>query len=331
MSDPRETDQMGGAEILRIQAADWLMQQRTADAWTEADQVRLDAWLAESPAHLLAYWRLEAAWSRTDRLAALRLSTKTEAPSSRPRNIFPFLARTVAALVGVGIVGLIFLRQPAEPQGREFATSVGGHETIRMADGSLVELNTDTTAHVLDRGDMRKVTLNKGEAYFQVVHNQAKPFVVVVGNRKIVDLGTKFLVRQDASKLQVTVFEGLIRFEPGKSQGAPDGKPVSLSAGETLVATARNFSITKATPPDVTEALGWRRGLLVFYRKPLADAASEFNRYNNEQIVIVGDDLGHLPITGTLAATDPDQFIRMAKNLFGLHVEHTDGKILISR
>jgi transmembrane sensor len=169
--------------------------------------------------------------------------------------------------------------------------------------------------------------LNKGEAYFQVVHSEAKPFVVVVGNRKIVDIGTKFLVRQDAAKIQVSVFEGLVRFEPGQSHRAP----VALSAGETLVATAKNISIAKATSSQVTEALGWRRGLLVFYRKPLTDAASEFNRYNSQQIVIVGSDLGRMPITGTLSATDPNQFIRMAKNLFGLRVEHTNGKILISR
>jgi transmembrane sensor len=98
-----------------------------------------------------------------------------------------------------------------------------------------------------------------------------------------------------------------------------------------LVATAKNVGITKATSQDVTEALGWRQGLLVFYRKPLADAAAEFNRYNNQQIVIAGIELGRMPVTGTLSATDPDQFIRMAQNLFGLHVERSDGKILISR
>jgi transmembrane sensor len=260
-------------------------------------------------------------------LAALRSGTEIKASVRPPKTIFPFLPRAVAALTVIGVIGAIFLWQPAEPQGREFATSVGGHETIRMADGTLIELNTDTTAHVLDRGDLRKVTLNKGEAYFQVVHNKAKPFVVVVGNRKIVDLGTKFLVRQDAAKIQVSVFEGLVRFEPGQSHS----KPVALSAGETLVASAKSFHIAKATSPEVTEALGWRRGLLVFYRKPLADAATEFNRYNSQQIVVVGNDLGHMPVTGTLSATDPDQFIRMAKNLFGLHVERTNGKILISR
>jgi transmembrane sensor len=331
MSDPHENAQVNGAEALRIHAADWLMQQRTADGWTEADQAKLDAWLAESPAHLLAYWRLEAAWSRTDRLAALRPNKETKVLSSQSKSIFPFLARAVAAFVGLGIVGAVFLRQPVEPQGREFATSVGGHETILLADGSLIELNTDSTVHVLDKGDIRKVTLNKGEAYFQVVHNEGKPFVVVAGNRRIVDLGTKFLVRQDASSLKVAVFEGLIRFEPGQSHGTRDGKPVTLSAGETLVATAKNVGITRATSQEVTEALGWRHGLLVFYRKPLAAAAAEFNRYNNQQIVIAGIELGRMPVTGTLSATDPDQFIRMAQNLFELHVERSDGKILISR
>ncbi len=328
MNDSGRNDQANGAEALRVQAADWLMQRRTSDAWTEVDQAALDAWLAESPAHLLAYWRLDAAWSRTERLAALRPTMPAEALPSWRENFFPFLLRTVAALAGISVIGFLLFQHPAEPKGREFATSIGGHETIRMADGSLVELNTDTTAHVLDKSNAREVTLNKGEAYFQVVHDEARPFVVVAGNHKIVDLGTKFTVRQDGANLRVTVFEGLVRFDPDQSAGHT---PVSLSAGETLLATAKTISVTKTTPPDANEALGWRRGLLVFYRKPLADAASELNRYNNEQIVIVGGDLGRMPVTGTLSATDPAQFIRMAKNLFGLRVEHMDGKILISR
>src|SRR5580692_10662110 len=62
------------AELIEARAADWLMRQRDCDGWNAGDQAALDAWLAQSPAHLIAYARLNSAWAYADRLAALRNS-----------------------------------------------------------------------------------------------------------------------------------------------------------------------------------------------------------------------------------------------------------------
>lgn len=325
MSD--QVEEVGGAEALRIEAADWLMRQRTSDLWAQEDQAALESWLAKSPAHLLAYWRLEAAWSRTDRLAALRDVPQARPAQARRKNIGSFLTRSVAVAACFAVVGFLLLRSSV-PLGREFSTSVGGHETIRLADGSLIELNTNTTVHVLDGGNGRTVTLDKGEAYFQIVHNQASPFEVLVGDRKLVDIGTAFSVRKETNRLQVAIVEGQVRFAPLHPK---DGKPIYLSSGDMLVASAGKTSVTRLASPDLKSELGWRRGLLIFYRKPLADAAEEFNRYNQQQIVVVGEAAGKLPVSGALSANDPEQFVRMARNVFGLRVERRNSEILISR
>ena len=69
-------DQMSGlmdARAVEARAANWLQRRQFWD-WSDSDQAALDQWLAESEVHLVTYLRLEAAWSRTERLVALGLA-----------------------------------------------------------------------------------------------------------------------------------------------------------------------------------------------------------------------------------------------------------------
>ncbi len=329
MTDSTDMEKMSGAEALRIRAAEWLMQQRTSDNWGAEDQQALDEWLAESPAHLLAYWRLDAAWSRTNRLAALRGFIHEPAVRAERKRMFPFFLGSAAITTSAAILGFALFNRPIESAGQPYTTSVGGRETIRLADGSQIELNTDTAVRILDRTDRRRIWLDKGEAYFQVAHDSKHPFEVMVGNHKITDIGTKFLVRQGPTAVSVAVVEGRVTF--GTTQHSTESREIPLASGDTLIATANATTVTKKPSSELTNDLEWRHGLLVFYRKPLAEAAEEFNRYNREKIVVADRASGEMSVTGTLSATDPDQFIRMARNLFGLRVERRNGEILISR
>jgi transmembrane sensor len=328
--NPGDITDVSSADALRVEAAEWLMQRRVSDNWTDADQRRLDAWLAESPAHLLAYWRLDAAWSRTDRLAALRdhVRENTSGAARGSRRFFLIRMMAVTALVVAAAGGVDLFRHFGRPPAQTYLTSVGGHETIRLADGSQIELNTNSAARVLDQGGRREIWLDRGEAYFQVKHDPVHPFEVVVGDREISDLGTKFFVRQRSAGMSVSVVEG--RVSVGET-GKANEHAVSLGAGDVFDAVSGAMTVKKASSAELANDLGWRNGLLVFYRKPLAQAAEEFNRYNREQIIVVGQAVGKLSVTGTLSATDPDQFIRMSRNLFGLQVERRNGEILISR
>lgn len=62
----------------------------------------------------------------------------------------------------------------------------------------------------------REVWLEKGEAFFDVAHNEGVPFVVHTGDRQVTVLGTKFAVRRDGDKVTVTVLQGRVRLEEAK-------------------------------------------------------------------------------------------------------------------
>ena len=53
-------DHKNNAKAIEAQAVEWLIARDEHQTWTDEDQKRLDAWLAESPAHATAFWRVEA-------------------------------------------------------------------------------------------------------------------------------------------------------------------------------------------------------------------------------------------------------------------------------
>ena len=309
------------AQEIDARASVWL-DRSDCEGWTGRDDVALEAWLNEEPVNRITYWRMEAAWERTQRLAALHI------PKTRQRK-WPSFFQMTAVFAAVTAVGVGFLSYLSQPMGATYATSIGGRETIVLADGTQVELNTDSAVRVLDTTRERKIWLQKGEAYFQVTHDSARPFTVYAGDRRVTDLGTKFDIRQEADHLEVAVVEGRVRLDAGSVD--QQSRPVVLSEGQVAVATAYKMSMTRRTARELTRELSWRRGLLVFDSTPLSEAAQQLNRYNRTKIVIANDAVGRLPITGTMSATDPVEFFHMVQMVFAVREQRVNGAIVISR
>ncbi len=310
------------AKDVKAEAARRLMERRLAEDWSEEDQAKLDAWLQDSPANLIAYVRLEAAWSRTDRLVVLRdPASEADAPARAARTL---MLQIAAAIGAVAIIGAGAATLFARPGGRVFSTPVGGHEVVSFADGTRIELNTNTELRADMTSASRTIWLERGEAYFQVKHDPAHPFTVMVGKQRITDLGTKFLVRRDASKTQVSLVDGSIRM------GADGRKQEVLKPGDVAIATAGSLSVKKA-PEAITNELSWRKGLVVFKHTTLAEAAAEFNRYNQTKLVIANEATGRLKIYGTFRVQDATLFAQVVQDVLGLRLEADAGEIVISR
>lgn len=315
-------------ETIEARAADWLARQQF-ESWNEADAKTLEAWLAESDNHTAAYWRLKAAFDRTDRLAALRRPMMQRPASQIPsRKPWTLLYAAVAALAVLAIGGGIWSYRALTPDGRTFATPVGGHMTVKLADGSVIELNTDTVLHTDFTPERRAVQLVKGEAYFQIEHNAARPFTVTVGAHRIVDLGTKFFVRTSPKQLDVALMEGSARLE--NTDSSAQTKPTVLLPGDFAVATATSIGVSRKKVHELADDLAWRNGMLVFHNARLADAAAEFNRYGDRKLVVT-DTASRLTINGAFPTNGADDFAGVAHEIFGLRVDRRGNDIVLSR
>jgi len=317
---------MPDAVEAEAQAAAWLECRDHAD-WTSELQAQLETWLAESPAHRLAYLRLYAAWNYADRLVAIRRPRLGRLVSSS-RKIGPAVFKITAACAVIAAIGVAGVSYSKKPQTQEFETPIGGYETLKLADGSRIELNTNTKVRVALSAGQRKVWLDKGEAYFEIQHNAAQPFTVVTGNHRITDLGTKFAVRANGDLLRVALLEGRAKVDTDSVWSQPQS--VILTPGDVVVATRSSLSMERQSSHLLSDELGWRRGILIFDRTPLADVVAQFNRYNAKKLSVAGS-AAAMKIDGTFPATNIDDFLHLARDVLGLNVEQRPDVVMLSR
>ncbi len=320
-----EAPKRAGATGIDQRAASWLIRQRE-HAWTDEDQTALDAWLGESWAHAAAYWRVKAAWGYADRIAMLPRAP--EEPRGA-RRFFPAALKAAAGLAVVAALGAGALSLRQSPQERTYATLVGGHEKISFADGTEIELNTDTVIRARMTTASRTIWLDKGEAYFAVRHDPAHPFIVYAGNRRITDLGTHFVVRHDTGRTEVAVTQGRVRFDA--QEGAPDTRVATLTPGDVAVAIGSAMSLTHRSTRELSNDLSWMHGQLIFKHTALGDAVAEFNRYNQTKLVIADPSVAALEIRGKFRTQDAALFARVVRDALKLKVENDGGEIVISR
>ncbi len=171
------------------------------------------------------------------------------------------------------------------------------------------------------------IVLERGEAYFDVVHDPKRPFVVIAGDRQIVDIGTKFSVRREGDQVKVLVSEGQVRVDvPSEKRQSAS---VLVKANDAVIAKAGETLVMKKAQRAVNEDLAWRSGLLVFDQQTLADAAAQFNRYSVKQIIVKGE-ARNLRIGGSFRINNVSAFSQLIREGFGLSVTETDDTIVIS-
>lgn len=314
-------------QAIEDQALDWLIR-RGEPGWSGEDQIQFDDWLAESMANRAAWLRAEHGWAQADRVRSL--GDWDDRPDSGYRGVKWWPAAIAASLllsVGIGGYALApqFAGQP-QAQAARFDTPVGGRKVIPLADGSRIELNTQSVVRAAVDEKSRDIWLDSGEAYFEVRHRDGEPFVVHAGRRTITVLGTKFSVRRENDRVTVNVVEGRVRVDDG--QGGNSSAAI-ITAGDTAISRSGSTLIAPKSEQRVENALAWRDGMLNFNLIPLPEVAAEFNRYNRTQLSIDPSAAG-IPIGGTFEASNVSAFVRLLHDAYGLKTEQDGERIKIS-
>ena len=312
-------------------AARWLLRQ-AEEEWDDADQAELDAWLEESAEHKVAYWRIEMGWEQAGRMAALRTPAPPPeaANDSAPwRAWWPAAATAMFALAAVP-VAVVMTRHDNVELRRTYATEIGGHESVPLADGTRLELNTKTQVRARLAEKEREVWLDRGEAYFEVAHDADRPFIVHAGPKTITVLGTKFSVRRDGDQVEVAVVEGRVRVEDAvKPPMAIKPLPI-LTRGDIVRAQGGSTMLSPRSTDAVDADLAWRDGMLSFDQVTLTAAASEFNRYNRKKLIVTGE-AGQMRISGSFQAENVGVFARLLERTYGLKFEDSGESVKISQ
>ena len=257
------------SDAVEQRALAWHLRLRDADAneWRE-----FTAWLAQDPAHNDAYEAVALRDAQLDDVLAQASFPEPAADAqpdahdgqTAPPNRLRWLALAASVAIAV-FLSVRFLAPGAD--GYTIETKPGETRTIALADGGAIVVN-GASRIVLDRKDERIAELVKGEARFTVMHDAADPFVVTIGESRLVDVGTVFNVVRHGEDLRVAVAEGAVRYEGPES--------VELAAGQAMhrMADGRIEVIRQ----QVGAIGGWVDGMLVYDRAPLADIAADLTR-----------------------------------------------------
>ncbi len=268
-----------------------------------------------------------------------------EAARDSPRGWMPAAAAMAAcAVLSLGLLWMGKLRPLAQPPAAEritalhFETGHGEQLTHRLADNSVLHLNTDSAVTVRYSKSERLVTLTSGQAGFEVAHESHRAFRVDAGAAEVLDLGTQFDVRLEQGSAVVTVVEGRVAVGPSPLWERPGSNLnrsrapqfVQLSAGQQI---RMNEDGQPAAPEtvDAQRTTAWLRRQIVFDHEPLERVAAEYNRYSAKPIEIATPALRNLQISGVFATDDTDAFIAFLRSLQGVQVEVTATRIRVSR
>lgn len=308
-------------------AADWLARRDSQD-WTSEQQAHLSAWLEQSTANRVAFLRLEKVWSRADRLSALghasasRLPGRTKLRWSLKKSVSRRVVAGGGAAIAASAVAIFVATLPSTA-----STGIGERRTIALTDGSSLELGPLSNVRYRIGSTQRLIWVDQGEAYLDVRHDAANPLIVFAGDRRIVDIGTRFSVRRNEADISVTVAEG--RVEIG-SIAAGNQDAVTIGQGSLAKARGNSAFSVSHNPAEVANRLSWRDGMLAFDSTTLDDVAAEFNRYNRQKLVIASRSIGAMRIGGRFRASHVDGFAAILRDAYGLKVTKTDQEITIS-
>lgn len=269
----------------------------SADDCTEQERREFEAWIVE-PVHQERYAKALAQWQAMDALKSLHFPERTEALRYRaPKKYLPryvSFALAASVLLVVGLTAFI----PNEGwlgQWETYRTEKGAFSRITLADGSYLELNTDTKVRVHLNRWMRNVEIIQGEAFFTVVHDENRPFIVEAGNGVIRDIGTQFDVFAQAEQVLVAVEEGKVSVTTQQTK--------ELNAGQQLTYSKQGDFINVATQ-EIPVLTAWRKKQLNFYKRPLEQVLTEISRYHAIKIEIQQPKLSKLTVTGVFQVND---------------------------
>lgn len=291
----------------RADAAAWVARLEAGDLG-DAEATTFDAWLSASPANAAAF---DVALAVSHDYSAAALPVARELARRRPPSAHGG-AMGRRAFVGVGAMAaaaalaVVVAPELTAARTQTYATAKGEHRTVRLADGSVLDLNGGARLTVTLGRHSRQVALDQGQAVFDVAHDARRPFLVVAGDRTVRVVGTQFDVRRLDGKLSVTVARGAVEVRP--ADGA-DGRAHRLRPGQRLEHREGQASATVAAA-DPAEVLAWRAGRLVYRGQPLSEVVADLNQQFETPISIEDPALAATPISGVLVLDDQAAVIR---------------------
>jgi len=200
-------------------------------------------------------------------------------------------------------------------------------QTVQLPDGSTVDLNVNSRLRYPEKfeSNSRIVELQEGEAFFTVIKNPDKPFIIKVIGREVKVLGTSFDVKADKTGKQVKVIvkTGKVHFYEAKKKE----KQLILEAGFEGTISKKTVQKTKIKDPNY---LAWKTKYFDFsYGEQLGTVIEKLNNAYHVNIVLENKNLNNKVIYTTYHDNSLDTILRLIAIVHDLKIEKQNDKIIL--
>ncbi len=324
---------------------------------SDIEKAKLNKWVRANELHKVELERLATIWDNIEAadidIAAVdqsveihksttekRFENSKNSNKSRSRLLIS-IAASLFLCISVGI-GLHFhnIAQFKSTNGK-YTTDIGGQQTVLLADGSKIRLNTDTLVEVNYHDGQRNIHLYKGEAHFDVASDPERPFIVKARKGDVLALGTIFSVRVKNDRVNVIVEEGKVRIRANENFDRPISDPLAItdeaiedneinttivaSAGKNVIFGEQEIeSIIQEEKEEIERKFSWRQGMLAFDDEPLSDVIEEVSRYTSSKIIIGDPNIRTLRVGGYYPIGKIHAIFDALELNLGLHVKKVD-------
>ncbi len=346
--------QKSGKSFAWIKSASDVVARLYSGNMSASDAEQIEDWLDADEANRDEYERCLNAWDAMENLShrpEMRKIVRRQQSRSSWTGISRKAGVVLAASILVAVFAGFFTDAPLLDRIGYFPetiheTRIGERRSITLSDGSEVTLNTNSRVRVRFRSDRRDVTLEYGEAFFDIRKDVNRPLYLQAGSRQVKVLGTKFNVHWSGPDVTIAVVEGLVAVRPSSQtiNGEADTSDlgaqsdaeivakseVLLESGSIAVFSEELGSIDKNYAARLDDLQSWRFGFIRFDKDPLYEVIGELNRYSTTKISIDDKRIMDMPISGIFSLDDVDKILTGLEAVNPIEItRHFDGTTIV--
>ncbi|MBI5217297.1 MAG: FecR domain-containing protein [Bacteroidia bacterium] len=307
------------SDWLRADAENLKLFEEYQNAWMNVEKVKINALDMNNE------WnRLKSSMAKSHASTASIPNPKSQIPNPK---YFNTLLKIAAVFLLVAVASFVLYNYYSQPATKHLLASNQALES-NLPDGTSVTLNSGSSLDYPEKfiNKTRTVAL-KGEAYFQVKHDEAHPFVITAEDIRVEVLGTSFYVNTNTENGNIEII-----LSTGKVAVYHKDKPseqVILAPGEKAEFSKAQLSITKSANDD-ENYIAWKTKKLVFLNDPLNEIVRTLNKIYHTNIHLTNDKIANCRITAAFDNQSLDAVLNVLKETVDLKISNSGATIEIS-
>lgn len=304
---------------------------------TDTERRDVAEWLAADQAHRKHFARFSAIWEQSRGLAATgnvdehaawqRFVARTQQHTAQPgagRNVRPLYMRSWVRVAAVLLIfcGLGWFFLDEQHFGSNTIYSGNFPRTDTLPDGSVIVLNKKSalTYPTAFKANSRNVKL-KGEAFFTITPDKARPFIITANGTSVTVVGTTFNVKTATGKTEVIVETGIVKV-------AGRQKTVELRPNEKATVLNDNDPVTERNTDELYNY--YRTKEFICSATPLKKLIPVLNEAYNAYIVLADDKIGDMQLTARFREEPLDNILKVISETLNLKTDYKGGSIILS-